>query len=1168
MLRAYLLLNGVQHPHNAHLLQLGSFDHVATHIEWTVPARLTRRNAWRFGYHHFMPSPEDAILRVVRDGDRARRNLAALAAHLGPRAPELYAPLARLLPRTADPDMALNNLERLFARSEARGQLPALLEHRARELDGTLQLLATSQFFADTLAAYPEFLATVSHVPRRNPSTAELTAQLRAEVDAGGDDAGVLRAIRRFRDRHTLRIGISDVVRDRPLEEVTRELARLADACVEVALQHALRTVTTRFGAPMTPEGLPAKVTALAFGKLGGDELNYSSDIDLMFVYDADGETNRRAGVTNAEFFARVVGEVVRLLSSHTDRGFAYRVDLRLRPEGDRGPLARGLASTLSYYDTMGRTWERQALIKLRHVGGDSALARDFLSAVEPFVYRKYFSFAEINEVKALKRQMEAKAQRARGGDEDFPRDVKTGRGGIRDIEYTVQFLQLLNGGDLPAVRQRNTLLALEALEIAGCLNPQETFILSDAYRFLRKTEHRLQLLFDLQTHKLPTESDELRKLARRMGYAEASGGRKPPDTEAPDETRTEGANASDDASGGLRPPLAGLSAQRRSLLDESDPPPLDTRDLLVDPLDRFLKDLQDKTALDRTILNHLLHQSFQGEDARAEPEADLILDPNPDADTVRAVLGRYPFRDVPKAFANLSALARESVPFLSARRCRHFLASIAPALLRAVADTPDPDEALTNLERVSVSLGAKAVLWELFSATPAALKLYVELCAGSPFLSGLLINNPGMVDELLDSLVLNQPRTADELRAELTELLRGATDPDPILHSFQDKEFLRIGVGDLLGMADVRATTAALSDVADTVLAQVVELVEPEVRAKCGLPRAEPTPPAPLPEGKGEKEPPRADVSGAPVSVSPLPFREGGPGGLGCPYVVLGLGKLGGREISYHSDLDLLLIYQSDGTTTRGESNQLYFTELAQRVIKTMSRMGPMGRLYEVDMRLRPTGKSGSLVLPLSEFRRYFAGTACQLWERQALARARVVCGDATFADEVTAAVRAAALGPAWCPELADEVRAMRRKLEATASARSLKRGPGGLTDVEFVVQLLQLRHGRERPAVLVPNVWDALDALEAAGALAPDEAAVLRDGYSFLRLVEARLRIVTDRPLTEIPEGADDRAKLARRLGFADPGAFLAAFRAATARVRACYDAVTLRNANTTRM
>ncbi|AWM42012.1 Glutamate-ammonia-ligase adenylyltransferase [Gemmata obscuriglobus] len=1069
-----------------------------------------------------MPAPEDTILKAVRDTDRGRRNLASLASHLGERAAALFPPLGRLLPRAPDPDMALNNLERLFARSEAQSHLPALLENRARELDATLLLLATSQFFADALAAYPEFLSTVFHVPRRNPTTAELTAQLRAEIEAAGDDPGVLRAFRRFRDRHTLRIGIGDVIRDRPLEEITRELSRLADASIEVAMQHAARTVGARFGTPLTPAGRPAKLTALAFGKLGGDELNYSSDIDLMFVYDLDGETNRRSGVTNAEFFDRVIKDVVRLLSSHTDRGQAYRIDLRLRPEGNRGPLARSIASTLSYYDTMGRTWERQALIKLRHVGGDAGLARDFLSAIEPFVYRKYFSFAEINEVKALKRQMEQKAQRAQLQDADFPRDVKTGRGGIRDIEYTVQFLQLLNGGDLPAVRQRNTLLGLEALEIAGCLNPQETYILADAYRFLRKTEHRLQLLFDLQTHKLPAGGDELRKLARRMGYAEparapGAGARgeskKPEEPPAPESE--------------LRAPGSTLAAQRRSPLDEAELPPLDTRDLLVDPLDQFLKDLQDKTALDRAILNHLLHQSFPGENGHTEPEADLILHPDPDPDTVRAVLGRYPFRDVPKAFANLSGLARESVPFLSARRCRHFLASIAPALLRAVASRPDPDEALTNLERVSASLGAKAVLWELFSISPPSLKLYVELCAGSPFLSGLLINNPGMVDELLDSLVLNQPRTADDLRAELTELLRGATDPDPILHSFQDKEFLRIGVADLLHKTDIRANTAALSDIAETLLNQVVELVEPAVTAKLGAPGK--------PSGTGADE--------------------------ACPYVLLGLGKLGGREISYHSDLDLLLIYETDGTTSRGESNRLHFTELAQRVIKLMSHIGPRGRLYEVDMRLRPTGKSGSLVLPLAEFRRYFAGSACQLWERQALGRARVVRGAAAFAAEVTAVVRDAMLGPAWRPDVVEDVRAMRQKLESTAGPRSLKRGPGGLTDVEFVVQLLQLKHGRERPEVLAPNVWDALDALAAAGLLPEPDATALRDGYTFLRLVEARLRIVTDRPLTELPEAEGERAKLAHRLGFDAPADFLAAFTRITAGVRAAYSAVLAR-------
>jgi glutamate-ammonia-ligase adenylyltransferase len=330
-----------------------------------------------------------------------------------------------------------------------------------------------------------------------------------------------------------------------------------------------------------------------------------------------------------------------------------------------------------------------------------------------------------------------------------------------------------------------------------------------------------------------------------------------------------------------------------------------------------------------------------------------------------------------------------------------------------------------------------------------------------------------------------------------------------------------------------LRGTTAALSDVADTILQRVVELVEPAVRIRYGEPEA------------AGRNPPAGAVGADDA----------------CPYVLLGLGKLGGREISYHSDLDLLLVYAADGTTTRGEANRLYFTELVQRVIRTTSRMGPMGRLYEVDMRLRPTGKSGSLVLPLSEFRRYFAGPGCQLWERQALARARAVCGAGPFAEEVMAAARAAMLGPAWDPRVVEEVRAMRQRLEATAGPRSLKRGPGGLADVEFAVQLLQLKYGRDRPAVLAPNVWDALDALSAGGALPSAEAAVLRDGYTFLRLVEARLRIVTDRALTDIPDAAEDQAKLAHRLGFADTGAFLTELRRTAAGVRTCYDAVVAR-------
>jgi len=1011
-----------------------------------------------------------ALLSLLRDPGRGRRILAAL----GPdRLRLLREPLRRLLPRVPDPDMTLNNLERYL--SAAPDSLSTLLDDGARGLEILLPLLATSQFFADTLAANPDSLEMLRVPLRQSPSFEELREQLRSDVATAREDVAVLRAFRRFRQRQALRIGTNDVIHDRPLEEVTRDLSNVADACIEVALERALDGATRRLGVPHTAAGQPAQCVALAFGKLGGRELNYSSDIDLMFVYDADGCTKgKRASIGNDEFYARVTGEVVRLLSAFTDRGQAYRVDLRLRPEGQRGPLARSAASALSYYDTLGRTWERQALIKLRPVAGDLELGSEFLRSVESFVYGKYLSYAEINEIKAMKRRIEQKAQQAGRSDTD----VKTGRGGIRDIEFTIQFLQLLNGGDLPALRERNTLQAMLSLEAAGCLTATEYQILSDAYRFLRRIEHRLQLLFDLQTHRLPNSPEELRKLALRMGYAE----RRPSPRVGP---------------------IRSSSRAPRSALADAPPDTIDSRDLIVEPLDAFLHDYQAKTRLDRQILDHLLHSAFADFAGQAEPETDLILDSDPDEATIRAVLGRYRFRDVRAAYRNLTQLAQESVPFLSTRRCRHFLASIAPALLRELADAPDPDLALLNLEKVTASLGAKAVLWELFSFSQPSLKLTVELCAGSQFLTEILIHNPGMIDDLLDSLVLNQPRTIAELRTELAELCRGAADPEPILHSFQDKELLRIGVRDLLGKSTVQQTTVALSELAETLLGQVAALELATLTARFGQPT--------LNDGRSAR------------------------------FAILGLGKLGGNEMSYHSDLDLILIYEGDGQTVsrlgrhcEKTENQHFFTELAQRIIRSLSHAGALGRLYKVDMRLRPTGRSGSLVTPLPEFCRYFADGTAALWERLALTRTRPVFGDAVFTADLMSAVRQGTLPPNWEPRFVDEIASMRERLEASRSPRDLKRGPGGQVDIEFLVQMFQLKYGGARRELREPNTWKALDALWHAGLLDDDNHAHLRGNYDFLRQLESRLRIMTNRALDEVPDSPGELVKLARRLGF----------------------------------
>jgi [glutamine synthetase] adenylyltransferase / [glutamine synthetase]-adenylyl-L-tyrosine phosphorylase len=1011
------------------------------------------------------------------------------------------------LRHAVDPDLALNCLERLTA-SGVSYDGPG---RDADALTSVIPLLGASPFLGDVLIAQPGMMTTLLQTPRYGPYAEELITEIAREIAAAPDDAHALRAIRLFRQRQMLRIGFNDIVRERPLEEIVLDLSNAADACIAAALQIALKTIMAKFGTPLV-DGRPSRCVALAFGKLGGSELNYSSDIDLMLVYDEEGQTTGKRAISLQEFYSRVVPEWVRLLSAHTDSGLAYRVDLRLRPEGASGPLARSLASTLRYYDTLGRTWERQALIKLRPVAGDLALGQEFLQAVEPFVYRKYLNFAEINEIKAMKRRIEQKTQKA-GLD---ARDVKTGRGGIRDIEFTIQYLQLLNGGELPNVRKRSTVAAIIALEEAGCLTFAECQSLDDAYRFLRKTEHRLQLLFDLQTHRLPEGADELRRLALRMGYTQKVLPRAAVFRRTTEET------------------TAGNAPQRFSRIDESSLPTLDTRMLLVEPLDQFLHDYAEKTKLDRTILDHLLHECFQGMADQAEPETDLVLDPDPGERLIAEILGRYPFRNVQAAYGNLMRLAQESALFLSTRRCRHFLASTAPALLRAVAATPDPDLALENLARVTDSLGGKAVLWELFRFNPPSLKLVVDLCSHSPFLSEILVDNPGMIDELLDSLVLNQPRTLNELDEELGMLIRGVDRPDAvgsILHSFQDKEILRIGVRDLLGKDRINETTAAVSDVAECLLKAIFERGRP---SRLGVPTL---------------------ANGAP-----------------CRFVLLALGKLGGREMSYHSDLDVILVYEGDGQTQpgpdtvyfRGADNFVYFTEYAQRVIRATGQMGAHGKLYSVDMRLRPTGKSGSLVVPLEAFDRYYAEGGAQIWERQAMTRARPLLGDAGFTEIVLDSIRRAITGVPWGVGVLEEIRAMRRRLECNTTNRNLKRGPGGIVDVEFAVQLLQLKYGKGQPHILKSNAWEALDAAFQTGVLSPDEHQAFKRGYSFLRQVESRLRIVTNRATNEFPEAEEELDKLAKRLGIAgmrDARDFREEHQRVTNGIRRSYESLILR-------
>lgn len=967
-------------------------------------------------------------------------------------------------PQLADPDMALNNLERFLLSSRSMLSTAALFERDRQSLPNLLLMFNSSQYISDQLCSDAESYDLLRITEGLPVAREVLVDELVQGIRILQNEADVLASLRRFKRRETLRIAYGDIVQGQTVEQVTRQISYVADAVVAGALEFAQHVAKEKF-AKSNGGVSPPRFAVLAMGKLGGLELNYSSDIDLVFLHQPTAAVHPRRETEIQDYANRVAQLLIQLLSETTDLGFAYRVDMRLRPDGKQGPISCDYDHALSYYDLRGRTWERQAYVKARPIAGDIPLGAAFLDQLEPWVYRRYLTLADITGIKSLKRRIEANASEA---DEDGT-NVKLGRGGIRDIEFVIQFLQLLNGGADPQVRTSNTLDAIERLEQSGALTHQERMLLEENYRFLRKLEHRLQIMYDLQTHTLPSDRQHLGKVARRLGYVDS-----------PDE-----------------PAVAAFQA-----------------------------DYRERTEVNHRILKHLLHDAF-GDDAETEPEVDLVNNPDPGIETIEQVLGKYPFEDLSAAYKHLMSLAEEPIPFLSTRRCRLFLASIAPRLLSAIAQTPDPDATLVNLSRVSDSLGGKAALWELFSSNHPTLNLYVTLCAACPYLAGILTSNPGMIDELLDSLLINQLPDINSLEQTLTELASGAEDVAPILHSFKHSQHLRVGVRDILGKDDIEATHAELADTAEVCLKRIIETESARLAAKLGEPQI------------GERP------TEAPEAANERSYHPGTPSvGEPCEFVVLAMGKLGGREPNYHSDLDLIFLYEADGMTAfdgrrhdASTTNKHFFSELGQRIIKQANSFGPYGRLYEVDPRLRPTGKNGSLAVSIDEFARYFNHGHGQLWERQSLCKARVITGSAAARARAEAAVLAATYCRPWQPSFATEIREMRLKLEETASQRNLKRSAGGTMDTEFIVQMLQLKHGVTVPSIRKTGTLAALVALRDQGILSQADADFLSEAYRYQRSIEARIRLMDAAGRHEFPVDELELSKLALLLGQSSP-------------------------------
>ncbi len=508
--------------------------------------------------------------------------------------------------------------------------------------------------------------------------------------------------------------------------------------------------------------------------------------------------------------------------------------------------------------------------------------------------------------------------------------------------------------------------------------------------------------------------------------------------------------------------------------------------------------DLEDSWMKVKQIRNHLRGEVFADENQASE-ETDLILDPNPRPEWVDALLAKYGFKRSNAAYRYLMELSREEVSMLSTRRCRHFLSSIATQLLKKISETPDPDLTLENLAVSCRSLGGKGILWELFSVHEPSLDLYVRLCGASPYLIGILISNPGMIDELLDSLMLNRLPTEMQLGLMLHELCRGAEDIEPILHSFKNARHLNVGVRDILGKESITDTHRALSDIADVCLHQMVDWHYGQLVKRFGVPTTSE--------------------------------------GVACRFGVVALGKLGAREPNYHSDITLVFLYDSDGTTRplgtgrhhEPISAEYFFLQLAQKVAQASNRVWRSGRLYETKNWMISPSRNTTIAWRLDEFKRFFVESNELALQRQQLCNARCILGEPTFHRAIDSSIASIVRDHPWTESDSELALNARSQLEKTAGPRNIKRGVGGTMDVEYIVQLVMLRNVSSIPEVFVAGTPEAIERLRVAGLLEAKDADAMKEGYNFLRGVESGLRLMNTQARHDLPDSASELSRLA---------------------------------------
>lgn len=965
----------------------------------------------------------------------------SLVATVGGEAVALLAAADAVVASFPDPPRALNDLRRFIAAHEDAATVCRDLGRQPGILDLLLRLGVASRYGFETILRRPEDFWRIIGAGQHGQvwGRRTLVGQLTTELAAAADAVARGRVLAAFKHRHFLRIMLGDLAGVLGFESVVGELSDITDALAQAAFDLALEEITPRFGAllPRTrldgdkasgfyraavevPQSLATGFTVLAMGKLGGRELNYSSDIDLIFVYHV------AAGAEGArdwhEAFTALGRAFIALMEQPDDGQPSYRVDMRLRPEGDRGELALSLRETVDYYYSVGRPWERQALIKVRPIAGDLELGQRLLDEQRPWVYPQDPDWATLDEARSMRRRIEERARE---------RDVKTGAGGIRDIEFLVQFFQLCFGGRQPELRLRATLPMLRLLADRRILPREHVRDLESSYILLRTVEHRLQMYEDRQEHELPVDAAARARVAWSV--------------------------------------------------DEPDLALFDTRLAQV-----------------RTRVRELVGQHFLAAGQEQDAALALVVQGEADAALARRVLGGYGFKDVPRAANELKALATEPFFVLARHRTERALVALLPELLAQVALTPQPDQSLANLVRVVTAVGGRATFFEMLAVRRDVLALITGFAGWANYLVELFARFPGLIDEIIDALS-TRPRPASLLTAEARALVQGISALAEPLAFMQARETAVTALRDLDGL-EPRAVGARLSAIAEAIIVTVLaRVVMDQVRAW-----------------------------GAPVEA-------GRPTG----FAVLGLGKLGGHEMTYASDVDVVFVCDPAGRCGKADQDgEAFWMRVAQSLMGTLGE----GRLYEIDPRLRPWGDQGQLVVSTRTLAGYWAEPR-DLWERMAMLRVGLLAGDPRLGAEALAIIRTAAFGAPVPVDAAAQVVDMRRRLQESVVGKDhLKRGPGGYVDHEFIAQFFCL--GQSADAVLAaagsPSTADVLNGLARMGRIPAEAAAELIPGLARLRRIEARLRLSAGQAVSTVPTASEPRTELARRCGYPDLASF----------------------------